>query len=183
MEKYVDTYFNKHLKTLKSAGLVYEWIRLLIAKADAVLLANHFLECMRNETNGTLRIACAAFASLMESMTFPEISELLSQHVSQKNRSILKDPYASEFYLRFRACVILQVKNYWHQFLESQKDKPPVETPEVPFKKHEISISEEQKSELSEIIKKSMQDGTEEVIKKIRRDVDGEGWKDGEIKE
>lgn len=179
----VDAYLNRSLSPLKRFGLFDIWIQHVRSKADAGLLANMFLEAMRSESNSKLRTACAVLSSLMGYMTYPEMAEVISNQVAVKDREVLKNPYASEFYLKVRACVLLQIEGYWNQFLEDQKGKTPSELPEVPFKKPEALLSTEQQQSIYDVMKKAMDDSAGETIKKIRRDIEGEGWKDGEALE
>jgi hypothetical protein len=156
------------LSSFKADGIISEWLRHVRAKTDAAIFANFILECLRDAENGERRLRFNAFTTFISSRPWQEVAEVISTFVPEDDRELLATKEAADFFDRFRAIVVLQIQDYYRQFIQQTKDLPPVETPEVNLPKNEVMA-------IAEKI-------TEEVVRRVRREL-GEDWKSGGTEE
>lgn len=171
-----ESFVNGFVKELRKCGLLTEWIRVMKAGAPPAVLANLFLEYMRDHDKHKLRQACAAFCAFIDYRPWLSVLERLNQTLTPDEQEGFKDDKAEAFYLGLRLLVLAQVNDYWKQFIQTQPQHPLVKKDLDGIGAAEKRLLEFIKDEVSLQMKEIEKTMTKAITDALRRE-SGEDWK------
>lgn len=171
-----ESFVNGFVKELRKCGVLTEWIRVMKAGAPPTVLANLFLEYMRDPDKHQLRQACAAFCSFIDYRSWPSVLEILKPTLTQEEQEGFKDDKAEAFYLGFRLLTLSQINNYWKEFMETQPQHPLAKKDLDSIGAAEKRLLEFVKDEVALQMKEIEKTMTKAIADALRRE-SGEDWK------
>lgn len=107
-----DTFDRKTFEAISS-----EWL-LHIKNGHPALLATVMLEWMRHADNDVLRKAAVTACAFISVRSWPEVLLVVGEHFD-KDLAPWDTPGAAEFFEKFKAMMVSEVKSYWEDVLST----------------------------------------------------------------
>jgi hypothetical protein len=117
---HMESIIREQMGTQLAQEIIEEWALYVESGSDATTFANLYLEMMRDPRSDEKRQACAAFAAFMKVRKWGKVYKVIRPFLRAETQEILDRPEAEGFYEQFRAMVILQIQDYWDQFVASK---------------------------------------------------------------
>lgn len=114
---HMESIIREQIQTPQAQEVIEEWSLYVESGSDATTFANLYLEMMRDPKSDERRQACAAFAAFMKVRKWAKVYKVIRPYLRPEVQVILDRPEAETFYEQFRAMVIMQIQDYWEQYV------------------------------------------------------------------
>lgn len=134
-ESRMDSIIKENLKRPFFQEVMKEWAVHVESGTDSTAFANLYLEMMRDPVDNESRRACSVFATYMKPRNWQKMFAALRPGLDAETIKIFELPQAAEFYESFRAMVVLQIADYWDNFMATKvpgQQQPPAPPQQAP---------------------------------------------------
>lgn len=158
---------------MRKTGFFSEWARYIEAESSPEMLANLVLEHMRDASNDEIRRAASAFAAFIKTRSWTDVLSDLKDEIPANEFESLEKPIAKGFYADLRHLILMQVEDYWKDFVASKEseDAKPQITPSL-----SLAVVELVERQISIKMEALLPNIIEELKKHFRKQA-GEDWK------